>query len=50
MSRSEQVENHLDRIEGSERNFNEKSVPVAHSTIPEARKLESLELTSLIAL
>ena len=34
MSRSEQVENHLDRIEGRERNFNEKSVPVAHSTIP----------------
>lgn len=50
MCRTEKVENHLDRIEGSERNLNEKGVPVAHSTIPEARKLEGFEFASLIAL
>ena len=50
MCRSEKVENHLHRIERSKRNFNEKSVPVAHSTVPQSRKLECLEFTSLIAL
>ena len=47
---SEKVKNNLYRIECSERNLYEESIPVAHGTVPEAWKLESLELTALIAL
>ena len=50
MCRSEEVENDLHRVEGCERNLNEESVPVAHRTVPETWKLESLELASLITL
>ena len=50
MSRSEKVENHLHRVECSERNLNEKSIPIAHSTVPETRKLKSLEFAALVAL
>ena len=50
VSRSEKVENHLHRVECSERYLNEKSVPVAHRTVPETRKLKSLEFATLIAL
>ena len=48
--RTEKVENHLHRIECSERNLNEKSVPVAHGTVPESREFESLEFAALITL
>lgn len=50
MSRSEKIENDFHRVECCKRNFNEESVPVAHSSVPQAWKLESLELASLIAL
>ena len=50
MCRSEEVENDLHRVECSQRNFHKESVPVAHCSVPESRKLESLELASLIAL
>ena len=50
MSWSEKVENDFHRVECSERNLNEESVPVAHRTVPEAWKLESLEFATLIAL
>ena len=50
MSRPEEVENNLHRVEGFERNLNEEGVPVAHRTVPESRKLERLEFASLVAL
>lgn len=50
MCRSEKIENNLHRIESSERNLDKKGVPVAHRTIPETRKFQSLEFTTLIAL
>ena len=50
MSRTEEVKNHLYRIECSKRNLNEKSVPIAHCAIPETWKLESLEFAALITL
>ena len=50
MSRSEKIENDFHRVECCKRNFNEESVPVAHRTVPETWKLESLELTALVAL
>ena len=50
MCRTEEVKHHLHRVECCERNLNEKCVPVAHCTVPETWKLESLKLTSLITL
>jgi hypothetical protein len=50
MSRTEKVKNNLNRIECLKRNLNKKSIPLAHCTIPEARELESLEFTTLVAL
>ena len=50
MCRPEEVKDNLHRIECSERNLNKESVPVAHRTVPQTRKLKSLELASLIAL
>lgn len=50
MCRTEKVKNDLDRVECSERNLNEESVPVAHRTVPETWEFKSLELASLIAL
>ena len=50
MCRSEEVENDLHRVECSQRDLHKESVPVAHCSVPESRKLESLELASLIAL
>ena len=50
MSWSEEVENDFHRVECCKRNFNEESVPVAHRSIPKTWKLESLELTALVAL
>ena len=50
MCRTEEVKNDLDRVECSERNLNEESVPVAHRTVPETWELKSLEFASLIAL
>ena len=47
---SEEVENNLHRVECCERNLYKKCVPVAHRTVPETRKLESLEFASLVAL
>jgi hypothetical protein len=50
VSRTKQVKDNLYRIECCERNFDKESVPIAHGTVPETRKLECLEFTSLIAL
>ena len=50
MCRSEEIEYNLDRVECIERNLYEESVPVAHSTVPETWKFESLELAALVAL
>ena len=50
MSRSEEVKNDLYRVECSERDLDEESVPVAHRTVPKAWKLECLEFATLIAL
>ena len=50
MRRSEKVKNDLYRVECSERNFYKECVPVAHSTVPEARKFKCLEFASLVAL
>ena len=50
MSRSQQVENDLHRIERIQRNFHEAGIPVAHRAVPQAGELKSLKLTSLITL
>lgn len=50
MSRSEKIENDFHRVECCKRNFHEEGVPVAHCAVPEAWKLESLELAALVAL
>jgi hypothetical protein len=50
VSRTKKVKNNLHRIERSERNLNEESIPVTHRTVPETRKLECLQFTALIAL
>ena len=50
MRRTEKVKNDLHRVECSERNLNEESVPIAHRTVPETWELKSLEFASLIAL
>ena len=47
---TEKVEDDLDWVEGLDGNLDEEGVPVAHGAVPEARKLESLELAALIAL
>jgi hypothetical protein len=47
---TEKVENNLDWVECLERNFYKECIPLAHRTIPESRKLKSLELASLVAL
>jgi hypothetical protein len=50
MCRTEKVKHYLYRVECGKRNLDKESVPVAHGTVPETRKFESLELTSLITL
>jgi hypothetical protein len=50
MSWSEKIKNNLHRVECSERNLDEKCIPVTHGAVPETRKFECLEFTSLIAL
>ena len=50
MCRSQQVRDHLDRVEGFERDFHEKGVPVAHRAVPQAGKLQRLEFAALEAL
>ena len=50
LRRSEKVEDNLHRVECCKWNLYEECVPVAHGAVPEARKLKSLELASLIAL
>ena len=47
---TEEVEDNLNRVECLERNLYAEGVPVAHRTVPETWKLESLELTALVAL
>ena len=50
MCRTEEVENDLHRVECLKRNLHEEGVPLAHGTVPQTRKLESLEFAALIAL
>ena len=50
MGRTQQVENGLDRVEGLQRHLYEQGVPAAHRTVPQARKLEGLQLAALVAL
>ena len=50
MCRTKEVKHNLHRVERCKRNLYEKGVPVAHRTVPESWKLESLELAALIAL
>ena len=50
VSWSEEVENDFHRVECCKRNFNEESVPVAHSSVPQTWKLKCLEFTALVAL
>jgi hypothetical protein len=47
---TEEVENHLNRVECLERNFHEEGVPLAHGAVPQTWKLKSLEFTALVAL
>ena len=47
---TEKIENHLNWVECIKRYLNEESVPLAHRTVPETWKLESLELAALVAL
>ena len=47
---TEEVENHLNRVECLERNFHEEGVPLAHRTVPQTWKLKSLEFTALVTL
>jgi hypothetical protein len=48
--RTEKVKHNLHWVECSERYLYEKSIPVAHGTIPQSRKLKRLEFATLIAL
>ena len=50
MRRTQQIQNHLYRIESLQRHFHEQRIPVTHGTVPESRKLQSLQFTALIAL
>lgn len=45
---TEEVIDSLNWVEGKKVNVNEYGVPVAHSTIPEAWELESLELLTAL--
>ena len=47
VSRPEQVEHGLDRVERFYRNFHEERVPVRHRSVPEPRQFQSLEFPSL---
>ena len=47
---SKQIVDRLDRIKGRERHLHEDRVPIAHGTIPQTRKLKSLEVFSILAL
>jgi hypothetical protein len=47
---AKEVVNSLHGVERSEWNFYEDCVPIAHSSIPETRKLESLEFLTTLAL
>ena len=50
MRRTQQVQNHFDRIESLDRNLHEKGVPVAHRPVPKSGKLERFEFPTLITL
>ena len=50
MRRPEQIQDHLHRIERIQRNLDKTRIPVTHRTVPQARKLESLEFTALVTL
>ena len=47
---SQEVVDSLDRVECAEAHINEDSVPVAHCTVPESWKFESLEFLTVLAL
>ena len=47
---AEQIVDGLHWVEGTERNLYEYSIPVAHSTIPETRQLQSLQVLTILAL
>lgn len=48
--RTKKIKHNLYWVECLERNLNKESVPLAHCTIPQTRKLKRLKLTALIAL
>ena len=50
VSRAKKIKNYFYRIKCCKRNLNEKSVPIAHCTIPKTWKLECLEFAALVAL
>ena len=50
MRRPEQIQHYLHRVESIQRNLDKTRIPVTHRTIPQARKLESLEITALVTL
>ena len=47
---TQQVVHSLNRVECAERYFNEDSRPVAHCTVPQTRKFESLQFLSTLRL
>ena len=50
MSGTEKIKDDLHGVESIKWDFNKKSVPLAHGTIPESRKFKSFEFASLITL
>ena len=47
---AEQIVHGLHWVECAQRNLYEYSIPVAHSTIPETRQLQSLQVLTVLAL
>ena len=50
MLRTKEIVDCLHRIEGFDRHLYEYRVPVAHRTVPQARQLQCLQLTAILAL
>ena len=45
---TQQIIHSLHRIKGTQRHFNENSVPVTHRTIPQARKFQCFQFSTVL--
>ena len=50
MSWSQKIKDNFNRIEGSERYLDKKSIPITHRSVPQSWKFECLQFPALIAL